>query len=175
MKTLVLGMGNPLLTDDAIGVRLARAIGPQVRDLPGVDVVEECPAWGLDLLDVVRGYDRVIVLDAIAVADAVPGRWHHVDAEVLADTVHLANVHDVNFATAIALGRRVGLPLPERGNIHVFGVETEDCMTFSDRMTPALERALPECAAAILPRVRALLATSAPETPCGGLTRCAHS
>lgn len=157
MKILLLGMGNPVLTDDAIGVRLARALAPHLAGRGDVDVVEECPAGGLDLIDALRGYDRAIVFDAIRTSGGVPGRWHGFEADALQDTVHLTNVHDVNFPTALELGRRLGIPLPESRNIHVFAVEVQDDLTFSERMTPALERAFPECASGILARVRALL------------------
>jgi hydrogenase maturation protease len=157
MKTLLLGMGNPILTDDAVGVRLARDLGAHLSGFPDLDVVEECPVGGLDLIDVLRGYQRAIVLDSIETVGGVPGTWHGFTAEALRETVHLTNVHDANFATALELGRRLGVPLPESRDIHVFAVEVEDDVTFSERMSPALERAFPACAAAILARVQALL------------------
>jgi hydrogenase maturation protease len=158
MKTLLLGMGNPILSDDAIGVRLARSLAPHLAHCPGLDVVEECPVGGLDLLDVLRGYDRVIVLDALATVDRVPGRWHYFDAEALRDTVHLTNVHDTNLATSLELGRRLGVPLPRGRDIHIFAVEIAEARTFSERMTDELEARLPSCTEGILERIQGLMA-----------------
>ncbi len=157
MKTLLVGMGNPFLSDDAVGVRLARALAPHLAGHPGLDVVEECSVGGLDLLDVLRGYERVILLDSLRTAGGVAGDWHHFTADVLQGTVHLAGIHDVNFATSLELGRRLGVPLPEPKDIHVFAVEVEDDLTFSERMSLALERRFPACSTAILERVRTLL------------------
>lgn len=157
MRTLLLGMGNPILTDDAIGVRLARTLAPCLADHPDLDIVEECSVGGLELIDVFRGYERAFVLDSLRTVGGTPGHWHTFDAAALRDTVHLTNVHDANFATALELGRRLGVALPENEDIHVFAVEVEDDCTFSDRMSPVLESAFPACAEGILARIRALL------------------
>ncbi|HVO13481.1 MAG TPA: hydrogenase maturation protease [Vicinamibacteria bacterium] len=166
MKTLLLGLGNPYLSDDAVGLRLAAALRGPLAVYPDLDVVEDCSVGGLDLLDVLCGYQRVIVLDSLRARDGVPGDWHHFTAEALRETAHLAGVHDANFATVLALGRRLGLPLPEPRNIHVFAVEMADGLTFSERMSPRLERKFPAFSAAILDRVRALL--DHPEVACAG-------
>ena len=155
MKTLLLGMGNPILSDDAVGVRLARDFHERLRGVPDLDVVEECAIGGLDILDVLRGYDRAVVLDSIQTAGGAPGSWYRFELEALRDTMHLSSIHDVNFATAIDLGRRVGMPLP--GAIHIFAVEVEETRTFSDRMTPALERSYPGIAEEVFEQVRGLV------------------
>jgi hydrogenase maturation protease len=155
MKTLLLGMGNPILTDDAVGVRLARQIGEDLRGAPDLTVVEECSVGGMNLLDVLEGYDRAIVLDSLDTRDGVPGAWHRFGMEALNATVHVPNIHDVNFATALELGRRLGIHLPE--DIHIFAVEVEDNRTFSERMTPALEESVPTFASAIRREVESIL------------------
>ena len=77
-RTLLLGMGNPVLRDDAVGVRLAAQIGARLGSRPELDVIEECSVGGLNLLDVVEGYDRLIVLDSIK-AGGPPGHWYPFD------------------------------------------------------------------------------------------------
>jgi hydrogenase maturation protease len=160
MRTLLLGMGNPILSDDAVGVRLARDFKERLAGHPGLEVVEECSVGGLNLIDVLRGYERAIVLDSLATEESVPGAWHRFDDDALRETAHLTNLHDANFATALELGRRIGVPLPEPGRIHIFAVEVEDNATFSERMTPALEAAYSDYAPAILAEVQVLLASS---------------
>ena len=112
-RTVVLGMGNPILSDDAIGILLASALKPQLDDLPGVDVVEECCVGGLNLLDLLEGYDRLIALDSIKTIGGVPGTWYAFDGTALRETMNLRNVHDANFATTLALGRHMGMHLPD--------------------------------------------------------------
>ena len=157
MRILLLGMGNPILCDDAVGVRLAGSFKSRLSGFPDLDVVEECSVGGLNLLDVLSGYDLVIVIDAIRTAGGVPGAWYRFTAADLRETLHLTNVHDVNFATALELGRRLGMPLPRTEDIHIFAVETRDPLFFSECMTPELEDAYPRHASAIFAEVCGLL------------------
>ena len=157
MKTLLLGMGNPILTDDAVGVRLARDLAARLDRTPALDVVPECSVGGLNLLDVLAGYERAVVLDSIRTADGVPGDWYRFTAAGLRDTLHLRNVHDVNLATALELGRRTGMHLPRDENIHIFAVEIEDGATFGEALSPALEAAYPELLATLADEVGSLL------------------
>ena len=158
MTTLLLGMGNPILSDDGVGPRLAADFGRRLAGRPGLRVEADCGVGGLELLDLLAGHDRVIVLDAIQAADPRPGHWHAFDARALGETLNLNNVHDANFATALELGRRLGLPLPELAAIHIFGVEIADACTFSEQMTPALEAGYPVYSAEIFGEVCRLLA-----------------
>lgn len=157
MKTLLLGMGNPILSDDAVGVRLARDLGGRLAGTPGLTVIDECSVGGLNIIEVLAGYDRVVVLDSIRTTGGSPGDWYRFTAARLRETLHLNNVHDANFATALELGRRMGTPLPPDDEIHIFAVEVKDAETFSETMTPALEEAYPAYSDGIFTEVRDLV------------------
>jgi hydrogenase maturation protease len=155
-RTLLLGMGNPYLRDDGVGIRLARFVHGRVGAVPGLTVVEECSLGGLNVLDLVAGHERLVVLDSIR-AGGPPGGWYRFDGRSLRDTMNLTNVHDANFATALELGRRLGLTIPAEDDIHVFAVEVEDNLTFSERMSEAVEAAFPACADEICAEIAELL------------------
>lgn len=157
MKTLLLGMGNPILRDDAVGIRLAQDFKGKLSLIPGLDIIEECSVGGLNLLDLFKGYDRVIVLDSIRTTGGVPGDWYCFTASALCETIHLTNIHDANFATALELGRTMGMVLPELLNILIFGVEIKEHMTFSESMSPELEESYPRYSSEILEEIEALL------------------
>jgi hydrogenase maturation protease len=180
MRTLVVGLGNPILGDDAVGLRLARDF---VRGRPAtlerapagdgwsgvdalrrgdnaVDVIEDCPAYGLDVLELLAGYDRLVLFDAIVSGGATPGSWCRFTATALQPTRHLRNVHDANLATALELGRRLGLRLPPDHEVHVFAVEIVHGDTFSSILSPGLEAAYPDLAFEILRDVEELLSAS---------------
>jgi hydrogenase maturation protease len=157
MKTLLLGMGNPILTDDAVGVCLVRDLAAELEGEPDLDVVPECSVGGLNLLEVLAGYERAVVFDSIHTSDGIPGDWYRFTAVRLRDTLHLRNVHDVNFATALELGRRTGVPLPADGEIHIFAVEIGAGAAFGEALSPVLAAAYPELRAALLDEVRSLL------------------
>jgi len=77
-RELVLGLGNELLSDDAVGLLAAR----RVAELAGarVDHAEACVAT-LDLLPVIAGYDRLIVVDAFLSGVEPPGGAIHSGAQ----------------------------------------------------------------------------------------------
>jgi hydrogenase maturation protease len=154
-------MGNPYLRDDAVGIRLATELRRRLDPLPGLAWEAECSLGGLGVLDLVEGRDQVVLLDSIR-AGGRPGDWYRFDAGALRETMNLAGVHDANLATALELGRRLGLRVPPDEAIHVFAVEVADNLTFSERMTDALEDRFPEYAAEICAEVRSLLNTASP-------------
>lgn len=156
-RTVVLGLGNPFLTDDAVGIRLAGALKTALGEYPDVDVVEECSVGGLDLVDRLAGYARAVVLDAIHTAGGRPGDCYRFTAAALRETVNLSNVHDTNFATALTLGRRLGQALPADDQIHVFAVEVADDLTFGTELSAALARRFPQCRDRMLAEVGELL------------------
>jgi len=158
-RTLLLGMGNPILRDDAVGHELARRIAVRLGAVPGLAVEPECTVGGLNLLDSVTGFDQLIVLDSIQTQGGRPGDWYRFDGSALRETMNLSNVHDANFATAMELGRRLGLHLPKDRDIHVFAVEVEECLSFGECLSAELEDALPELCAEILAEIDELLVT----------------
>ena len=147
MKTLVLGLGNPLVTDDSVGLRVAAALKPLVADRPGVEVDEDY--WGgLRLMERMAGYDRAIVIDAISTG-APPGTIHDLSPGSI-PTQRSASAHDVNLPTALELGRQAGIPLPGDENILLVGIEAEDILTFGEECTPAVQAAIPRAVQHVL-------------------------
>jgi hydrogenase maturation protease len=157
-RTLLLGMGNPILCDDGVGHELARRIAVCLGAVPGLTVEPACTVGGLNLLESVAGFDQLIVLDSIKTQDGRPGDWYRFDGTTLRDTMNLSNVHDANFATAMELGRRMGMHVPAESDIHVFAVEVRENLTFDERLSPELENAVPGICEEMLDEIEDLLA-----------------
>jgi len=155
--TTIIGMGNPILSDDAVGVLLAQDVEKALCGRPDVRVVTECSVGGLNLLEYLEGFEQAVVLDAIRTRGGVPGRCYRFTAVDLRPTAHLCNVHDANFATALALGRRLGYPLPADRDIHVFAVEIVDDTTFGTSLTPQVARHYAACRRRVLRGLKTLL------------------
>ncbi|MDO8490443.1 MAG: hydrogenase maturation protease [Dehalococcoidia bacterium] len=149
MKTLVLGLGNPLLSDDGVGLRVVAALKGRLIDRD-VTVTETSMA-GLNLLDILEGQEKAIVVDAIQTEGGEPGQIYRLDPGAFESTLHASSAHDVNFATALELGKRLGLALPKQ--IVIFGIEAADTSTVSEECTPAVEAAIPLCAQMIVREV----------------------
>jgi hydrogenase maturation protease len=139
-KTLIIGLGNPIVSDDSIGLRVAASLKPLLADRPDVDVTEDY--WGgLRLMERMIGYDRAIVIDAICTGSP-PGTIHHLTTSSMS-TQKSASAHDVNLPTALAFGRRAGAHLPADADVRLIGIEAEDLINFSDQCTPAVAAAIP--------------------------------
>lgn len=141
MKTLILGLGSPILSDDGVGIRVAEELKGRL-DQQEV-TVEETSMAGLSLLDMLAGYNRAIIIDAIQTRGGKAGQVYRLEPEAFDATRRTATPHDVNFATALELGRRLGLALPQQ--IVIFAIEVANVSSFSEECTPEVERAIPVC------------------------------
>ncbi len=147
MKTLVIGLGNPLITDDSVGLRVVERLKPLLADRADIKVSEDY--WGgLRLMERMIGFDRAVVVDAIQTG-APPGTIHRLTPDGIA-TQRSASAHDVNLSTALAFGRQAGAHLPENDRIQLIGIEAEDVLTFCEKCTPAVEAAISPAVEAVL-------------------------
>lgn len=159
MKTLILGLGNPLISDDSVGLRVAAALKERLAGRDDVEVDEDY--WGgLRLMERMAGYGRAIVVDAIATG-AEPGTIHRLRVDSV-PTQRSASAHDVNLPTALAFGRQHGVELPRDEDILLVGIEAKDILTFSERCTPAVEAAIPRAVREVLKALSAMEARTAP-------------
>ena len=148
MKTLVVGLGNTILTDDGVGIYVAqRAAACCQRE----DVTfTEASVGGLRLLEVIMGFDRVVLVDAIRTADGQPGDIYRLHPNDLVTSLHAGSTHDVSLPGALALGRGLEMALPADEDLVIIAIEVEDVLTFSEECTPAVASAIPEAVEAVL-------------------------
>jgi hydrogenase maturation protease len=153
MKTLLLGLGNSILRDDAVGLKVVRALGEKMT---GKDVhVEEASFANIEILEAIGPYDRLIIVDSIKTGQGRPGELYSLSLEDLQTTLHLSCPHDINLATALELGKRLGMHVP--GEIRIYAIEVEDNQTFSETCTRLVEEAIPRIVEEIAQRERFIL------------------
>jgi hydrogenase maturation protease len=140
MRTLVLGLGNPILSDDGVGIRVVHEVASQINS--SQVTVTETSGAGLSLLDSIAGYDRVIIIDAIQTKDGNVGQIYRLGLQDFAVTRYFSSPHQLNLATTLELGKMLGLPMPQR--VTIFAVEANDVCTFSEKCTPEVEHVIPE-------------------------------
>jgi hydrogenase maturation protease len=157
MRTLLLGLGNELYGDDGVGIHVVRKIKeaaakkePSVPVFENV-VVEECSLSGLALLDVIVGYDRLVLVDTIERASPVPGRVHLLEEEHIR-AVPGPSPHYVSIPQMIELGRKLGLHVPSR--IRVVAVEAKNIHQLGEGLSLEMEESIP----AIIQSIEAVLA-----------------
>jgi len=146
MKTLVLGLGNPILSDDGVGIKVAHEVANQLNS-PQVTVAETSGA-GLSLLDSLVGYDKVVIIDAIQTKEGQPGQVYRMGSEDFSFTKHLSSPHQINLVTALELGKMLNLAMPQK--ITIFAVEAKDVTSFSEKCTAEVEQAIPKVVKMVL-------------------------
>lgn len=161
-KTLVVGLGNPILCDDGVGwlvaQRVRQALSEQHREgspsaNTSVAVIEAC-VGGLSLAELLIGYDRVVIVDAIMTGRVGPGSVCRLGIEDLPGTLNMASAHDTNLVTALQALRRYGAAIPPDECIDIVGIEVQDVWTFSETCTPEVLASVEVAATQVLQLIR---------------------
>jgi hydrogenase maturation protease len=141
-RLLVLGVGNDLLGDDAVGLLAAAAL--REEGLP----VETTTRSGLALLDAVVGFRKVLLLDSQA-SGAAAGEVR--EFALAPAQVRSPSAHYVGYGEALAIGAAVGLDLPEE--IRVLTVERSREVWLGADLSDPVRAALP----ALISRARQIV------------------
>ena len=104
MKTIVLGIGNPKLGDDGVGVHVANELKNQIKN-PSV-TIDEAITGGMNLLDLILGYDKAIIIDAVKTKDGAKGEVRRIPLGNFS-TMHSCNPHDVSLTEAIEIAKKM--------------------------------------------------------------------
>ena len=157
-NTIVIGLGNPILTDDGVGVLAARELERrfQNKDLDGLHF-PEAAVGGIRLAELLDGYDRAIIIDALVGTDRLPGEWAEFtieDLRRLNGFEHTSSAHDTTLPIAIDAAIHLGMKPP--GEIILFGMSVSDIINFSEKPTETVMKAMPEFVQAIESRLRSL-------------------
>jgi len=138
--TLVLGMGNPILSDDGVGLLVAERLGES--GLPACVEVRVSEVAGLRLLELVRGFTRVIIIDALkspADAPREPGEVVRYEAKDFKGGHRYSSAHSIGLDTVLELGQKLGYDMP--GEVVVFAIEAVDVETFGEELSPPVAAA----------------------------------
>jgi hydrogenase maturation protease len=153
MRTLVLGLGNDLYGDDAAGLEVVRRLRQEAVegrssfcDMEKTDF-EECALSGLALLDVITGYDALLIVDTIKKATPRTGRVRLLEAADLR-ALPGPSPHYISVPQTIAIGKRLGLRVPAR--IKVVAVEAKNIHRLGEGLSEEMSRAMPRILARVM-------------------------
>ena len=149
-KNLILGLGNSILSDDAIGLFVVRRAQELLSDLKEYVDFKENHSGGFDLLYDINGYNRLLVVDSIVTGKYKPGTCL---TFTLKDFEHLTqlnpvNSHSLNLPTTIKTGQKCGYIMPEE--LVVLGIESADVTTLSEQLTESVNA----CVDDVVKRIR---------------------
>ena len=135
--TLILGLGNPILGDDGVGIAIAREIKEHWPVELSIDVIEASLA-GRFLLDLITGYERVIVADAIMTDEnAAAGTVYTLSVNDLGAVVNPYASHALDLRTTVELGKQLGYEMPD--TIRIYAVEIKENTVFREGLSSEVE------------------------------------
>jgi hydrogenase maturation protease len=105
MKTIILGVGNLILGDDGVGVHVVNKIKKHIQD-PSI-TVDEAITGGMNLLDLILGYDKAVIIDAVKSEKYKEGTVKRIPISDF-NTMHSCNPHDVSLIEAIKMAKKLG-------------------------------------------------------------------
>ena len=170
-KTLIIGLGNPILGDDGVGWKVAEQVKQRIESdaryhmpmrplwskivhrVPSAEV--DCAALGgLSLMERLVGYQRVILVDSMETGQSPEGSVRVFPLEQLSNpsASHSTAVHDTSLMTALEMGRKMGMELP--ASVTVVAVEAKNVYDFSEELSPAVAAAVSVAVQAVLDELK---------------------
>ena len=152
MKTLVLGIGNTLLTDEGIGIHVLQALEPELANWPDVTLLDG-GTLSFTLAGPIEDADALIVVDA-ANLQMQPGAWTLLEGEAM-DAFLMGNrkstVHEVGLTDLRAIAMLAGHWPDKRALLAI----QPDVVDWGEQPTPAVAAAIPPACVAIRELIRA--------------------
>ena len=150
MKTIELGVGNPILQDDGVGIHVINELREHLKD--SRVILDIAYTGGMNLLDMIRGFDKVILVDAIKQEDSKTGEVKRFSLTE-APAVHSCNPHDVSLSEALLLAKQLGEEhLPQE--IVVIGIVVKNTVDFGEQLSREVASAVPTAVALVLTELK---------------------
>jgi len=130
VRTIVIGLGSPLMGDDGLGIVALERLRPFARDT--VELIDG-GTWGMNLLHLVESADRLLLLDAIDAGKAPGEPIELVDAEVPRYFAAKLSPHEIDLRDVLALAELRGA-LP--GEIVALGIQPGEVVMGTELTAP---------------------------------------
>ncbi len=135
MKNLIIGIGNLILGDDAVGPLIVRELQKSLFQHRHNFDFKENYSVGLDFLDEIRNYKRVMIIDSLNDDNYNPGSCIELKPEELEYAVNrrFLTSHGLNLPVLWEFGEKIGLNLPHE--CIIFGVVTKENFSFNENLS----------------------------------------
>jgi hydrogenase maturation protease len=158
MKTLIIGLGNPILGDDGVGWVVAEKVQQVLTNRPTSNIdlqsieVDCVSVGGLSLMERLTGSGRAILVDAIFTGSKPVGSVSRFMLNDLPDLSagHSASAHDTSLRNALKVGRGMDILLPKDEDVIIVAIEAKHVYDFSQELSPAVAEAVPLAIQAVL-------------------------
>lgn len=154
MKTLLIGLGNPILGDDGAGWRVVENVKKDL-DADSEVSVACLSLGGISLMEHMIGFQRAILVDAFISEENIGSVFvYRLDEIPNYSAFHVSSAHDMTLQSAIELGKWMGAVLPTE--ITVVGIATRRIVDFGEELSPPVEQAIPRATEIVLDLLRKL-------------------
>jgi hydrogenase maturation protease len=150
-QVTILGVGNILLSDEGVGVRVVEYLDRRYDFDENVQVVDG-GVLGIRLMGVIGNTDFLIVVDAVANRGAPGTLYRLADDQVPRRVLAKQSMHQLDLPEVLALCAAID----KNPRVVVLGVEPQDITTMDVALTPAIAAKVPELAAMVLTELDAL-------------------
>ncbi|MGB6681959.1 MAG: hydrogenase maturation protease [Candidatus Bathyarchaeia archaeon] len=145
-KPVVIGVGNVLLSDEGVGIHIVRQL--KKRDISKLVEIHEIGTSSFELLNVIEGNSRVIIVDAVRM-DEKPGTVKEIDL-VIEDDISLlpqfTSLHQLDLISTLKMAKGV-IDLPKK--IVLIGIEPAS-LDAGIELSKLVETAIPNAISEII-------------------------
>ena len=139
-KSAIVGLGSPIRSDDAVGLIVAGRVHERLGKDACVDLIE-ASVGGFELVELLEGYDRAVIVDAIQTEGGRPGDCYPIDPAQLEPGAVPSLSHQVGLLEGLELSRRLGMKTP--GYVRIYAIEVADISTVGTELTAQVKAAVP--------------------------------
>jgi hydrogenase maturation protease len=154
MTVLLVGLGNPIMGDDAVGISVVRILKDKIPPQPGLEY-KELSLGGLRLVEEILGYESVFIIDSVASSETT-GKIRELSPEQFKETEYASSPHSTNFATALTLYKNFEAAKIPR-TLRIFTIDINPEFTFSETLSPQVQRAASDLAELIATEIKRIM------------------
>lgn len=148
-RILVMGVGNPLMRDEGVGPRVVELLRSGYDFPDNVEVVD-AGTMGFMILDVMRGFDRMIVVDAVKGTGHPAGTVFLLTPDEIAPNQVMHSLHDTRLVDVLQAAELIDIT-PETIAV---GVQIDAIEEWVLELSEPVEKAVPVAAAAVLEQLK---------------------
>ncbi len=139
MEILVLGIGNNIKKDDAIGLKIVEKIKPKIRTKTAEIDFKTSISGRILLIDEIEGYDKVFLIDSIKTDNGEIGDWYSLNPEDIEKESGFFASHNINLGMMKEIGETMGQNMPQ---IKIIAIEVENPFEFGENLTKKVKNQL---------------------------------
>jgi hydrogenase maturation protease len=134
-KFLVVGFGSDALSDDGLPLRLVHDL--KVVESQNKFTFETSVVGGLELIELLEGFDNAVLIDTQLTSRRKPGEIHEFTPDNFEETFHLSSQHDVTFHEALRFAKEMGISMPN--DIRIISIEVVENKKLSFEFSEEIE------------------------------------